>query len=125
MVGCNRTDRFWRYRLSLQILLEEFQNSSIFVVPTAGLTESVRLDRVHGHVPVGFPELNQSLSQSDGVFEEHIVVDHAVTDQQRFLESVREVDWRALFVGFRICVRSIQDLAGITMIVVCPVSDGP
>src|SRR2546430_11165470 len=67
-------------------LLEQLQNAPVLVRPTVRPPEAVRLDRIHGHLPALLAQLDQPLDQARGVLEVHVVVHHAVADEEPALD---------------------------------------
>src|SRR5215469_477789 len=75
----------------LQVLLEQPQNPLVLVGPTGGLDKPMVLHRVDRQVPVRLAELNESLHQPHGIGEFHVRIHHAVADEQRSLQALREI----------------------------------
>ena len=50
------------------------------------------LDGIHRQLPVLLVQLDQPLREPHRILEEHVRVHHAVADEQRALEAVREID---------------------------------
>src|SRR5713101_590859 len=105
-------------------LPEQLQNAPVLVRPAVGPPEAVRLDRIHGHVPALLAQLDQPLDEARGVLEVHVVVHHAVADEEPALQPFREIDGRGLFVRDAIRLRLVEDARGVGMVVVDPIGHG-
>ena len=82
-------------------------------------------DRVNRDFPVLLFQLDQPLGESDGVLEGHVVIHHAMADQEWVSESLGVLDRRASSVGQRIVRRRVQNVPGVAVVVVSPVRDRP
>ena len=76
----------------LQIRLEQLVNPLVLIQPRIGMHEPMPLHRIGRHLEVVLVQLDQLLIQPHRIFEQHVVVDHAVADQQGTLEAVGEFD---------------------------------
>ena len=75
--------------------------------------------------PVLLAQLDQPLRQAHAVLEQHVGVDHAVADQQRALETLGEVDRRALAIRLGVVLRLVEDVRRVAVVVVRPVGHRP
>src|SRR5262245_267831 len=107
-----------------KVRFEQLQNPLVFIRPARCALEAVIFDRVGGQFPILFPQFNQALDQPHCVLEMDIDVDHAVADQQRALQTFREIDRRALLVGFGVALRRVEDVRRVAMVVMRPIGDG-
>src|SRR5438067_10332922 len=71
--------------------------------------------------PVLFSQLDEAFGQPHGILKQNVRVDHAMTDEQRALESLRKIYRRALTVRVRILLWHVQNVRRVAVIVVRPV----
>src|SRR5207245_2666681 len=94
------------------------------VRPPARPPESVRRSRIPGPVPPLLAQLDQPLDEARGVLEVHVVVHHAVADEEPALQPFREIDGRRLLVRDAVRLRLVEDARGVGMVVVGPIGHG-
>lgn len=87
--------------------------------------EAVALQRIRRQFPVVLAQFDQLLRQHHRVLEEHVVVDHAVRDQQVVLQAVGVLDRRRGAVGLGVQFRRVEDVAGVLVVVLRPVHHRP
>src|ERR1700733_15109226 len=68
-----------------QVRLEQTVDSLVFIQPGIGVGESVPIQWVWREAEIVLVQFDQPLVQAHRIFEQYIVVDDAVTDQQRIL----------------------------------------
>src|SRR5262245_2062932 len=111
--------------ISLKIRFKQLQNSLVFVGPARGALKPMIFDGIYGQLPILFPQFDQALDQPHRVLEMHVDVDHAKADQQRAFQPLREIDRRALLVGFGVVLRDVKNIRRVAVIVMRPIGDGP
>src|SRR5690606_16034046 len=107
----------------LQGRLEQLVDPPVLVVPGVGVAEPVALERVGRDPPVVLAQFDQLLGEQHAVLEEHVVVDHAVGDQQVVLQAGGVLDRRGAGIGLRVDVRRVQDVRRVLVVVLPPVGD--
>jgi selenocysteine lyase/cysteine desulfurase len=71
-----------RSRRRLERFVEQLQHALVLVQPGVRADEAMALQRVRRDLPVVLVQFDQLLGHVHRVLEEHVVVDHAVGDQQ-------------------------------------------
>src|SRR5205807_10633918 len=89
-------------RLRAEVLLEQLQDPLVFVGPARRPFEAMVLHWIRRDFPVLFSQLDEAFGQPHGILKQNVRVDHAMTDEQRALESLRKIYRRALTVRVRI-----------------------
>src|SRR5580698_2122764 len=77
-----------------EICLEQPVYPFIFVQPGIGVAETMPVERVRRHGEIVLVQFDQTLIKPHGIFEQDVVVDHAVTNEQRILEACGELNRR-------------------------------
>ena len=67
---------------------EQFEDASVFVIPGIGMDKAVALQRIAGQFEIILAQFDQALIEAHRILEQHVVVDHAVGDQQAAFEAV-------------------------------------
>lgn len=78
--------------LPAQVFFEQLQNPLVFIRPRTDLFEGVILHRIDRHFPILLAQFDQALRQAHRVLKMDVDIHHAVTDQQRALQTRGKVD---------------------------------
>ena len=74
--------------------LEQAVDPFVLIQPGVGVREGVPIQRIRRNSEILFVQFDQPLTQTHRIFEQHIVVDDAVTDEQRIAQSIGKFEGR-------------------------------
>src|SRR5688500_10564871 len=111
--------------VSFEVLFEQFEDPLVLIRPTGFFDEAVILNGIDRQFPVFFTQFNQPLRETDRILEVHVDIDHAMANQQRALEPLRKIHWRALAIRLDVGLRLVEDICRVRVIVMRPVSHRP
>src|SRR5258708_1814358 len=106
-----------------QIRFEQPVNSLVLVEPGIGIRKSMAIQRVRRHAEIVLVQFDQALGQAHRILEQHIVVDHAVANEQCVLQAGGKFNRRRTRVGDRVDLRVVQNAGGVLVVVLHPIGD--